>query len=270
MGNLNAGSVRGKIRDFILERQEIEGVTRWKNPLVAFADAADPMFSRLKEVVSPTHALPGDLLPGARTVVVYFIPFAREIALSNSRGSTASEAWAEAYVATNNLIRDTNAHLAMLLDDLGYTCSVLPPTHNFDTTRLISDWSHKHVAYVAGLGAFGLHRLLITSEGCCGRLGSLVTNAVIPATPRTTEVACLHEYNGTCGVCVKKCAWGALTADGFDRRRCYDVLLENAEVYKHLGLADVCGKCCCVTPCSFKNPVERITRESPSPEDDTA
>ncbi|MFO8088691.1 MAG: hypothetical protein R6U13_02550 [Desulfatiglandaceae bacterium] len=261
MQNVKAEFVREKINNFILKRQEAEGAVRWKKPLVAFADAADPMFSKLKEAVSPTHALPGDLLPGAGTVIVYFIPFVREIALSNSRGRIASEKWAEAYVATNKLIRDMNDHLALLLEGFGYMCAVLPPTHNFDTTRLISDWSHKHVAYVAGLGAFGRHKLLITSEGCCGRLGSLVTTAVIPATARTTEVACLHEYNGTCGVCMNKCPCGALTADGFDRQRCYRVLLENAEIYEHLGLADVCGKCCCVTPCSFKNPVERIRKK---------
>jgi epoxyqueuosine reductase QueG len=260
MRNVTSDFVWEKMNTFIMNRQEADGKARWKRPLVAFADAADPMFSKLKEAVSPTHALPGDLLPGAGTVIAYFIPFVHEIALSNSRGRMASEAWAEAYIKTNKLIRDINDHLALLLEDLGYTCAVLPPTHNFDTTRLISDWSHKHVAYVAGLGAFGRHRLLITSEGCCGRLGSLVTTALIPPTPRTTEVACLYEYNGTCGVCMTKCPRGALTPDGFDRQSCYRLLLENAEIYEQLGLADVCGKCCCVTPCSFKNPVEKIRK----------
>jgi epoxyqueuosine reductase QueG len=261
MQNVTAEFVLEKVENFILKRQEADGSARWKKPLVAFADAADLMFSKLKEAVSPSHALPEDLLPGARTVIVYFIPFVREIALSNTRGRMASEKWAEAYVATNKLIRDINAHMTLLLEGFGCRCAVLPPTHNFDTNRLISDWSHKHVAYVAGLGAFGRHRLLITSEGCCGRLGSLVTTAIIPATARTKDVACLYEYNGTCGVCLKKCPCEALTADSFNRQRCYDLLLENAEIYEHLGLADVCGKCCCVTPCSFKDPVERISKE---------
>ncbi|HDR14226.1 MAG TPA: epoxyqueuosine reductase [Desulfobacteraceae bacterium] len=261
MPNVTAEFLGKSIEEFILERQEAEGAMRWRKPLVAFSDAADPMFLKLKEAVSSTHALPGDLLPGARTVIVYFIPFVHEIALSNSRGKKASEKWAEAYVATNRLIRDLNGHLALLLDRSGFRSAVLPPTHNFDANRLISDWSHKHVAYVAGLGAFGRHRLLITSEGCCGRLGSLITTAGIPVTPRTAQTACLHEYNGTCGVCIDKCPPGALTADALDRHLCYRVLLENARIYEHLGLADVCGKCCCVTPCSFKNPVERIGKK---------
>ncbi len=258
MANATAEFVRERIAEFVLGRQRAGDVQRWRRPLVGFADAADPLFLELKEVASPTHAFPEDLCPGARTVVAYFIPFAPEIALSNSRGQTASEKWAEAYVATNSLVREINEHLALGLGRLGFRCAVLPPTHNFDTTRLVSDWSHKHVAYVAGLGAFGRHRLLITSEGCCGRLGSFITTAGIPPTQRKPDAACLNVYNGTCGVCMEKCLVGALRPDAFDRQACYNVLLENAKVYQSLGLADVCGKCCCVTPCSFKNPVARI------------
>jgi epoxyqueuosine reductase QueG len=261
MGSVNDAFLCDNISQFVMKRQETEKTPlRWKKPLVAFADAGDPMFDKLKQVVSKTHSLPGDLLPGARTVIVYFIPFVREIPLSNRRGSTASELWAEAYVATNSLVRDINEQLAFLLGNAGFECAVLPPTHNFDSQRVMSDWSHKHVAYVAGLGNFGRHRLLITAAGCCGRLGSMVTTAEIPASPRTEEPACLYQYNGTCGVCIDKCSPGALTADRFDRHRCYEVLLENAKIYESLGLADVCGKCCCVVPCSFKNPVAAITR----------
>lgn len=48
--------------------------TSWKEPLVAIADAGDRLFPRLKEIVRPTHALPEDLLPGARSVIAYFLP----------------------------------------------------------------------------------------------------------------------------------------------------------------------------------------------------
>jgi len=50
-----------------------------------------------------------------------------------------------------------------------------------------------------------------------------------------------------------------LTEDGYDRHKCYALLLENAEIYKAHGLADVCGKCSSVVPCSYLNPVEKIT-----------
>ncbi len=39
-------------------------------------------------------------------------------------------------------------------------------------------WSHKSAAAIAGLGSFGLHRMLITDAGCAGRCGSLLGPAV--------------------------------------------------------------------------------------------
>ena len=82
-------------------------------------------------------------------------------------------------------ITDINAHVTKQLISKGFKTTNLPPTHNFDTEQLMSDWSHKHVAYIAGLGRFGTHHLLITAKGCCGRFGSIVTNAKIPASPRS-------------------------------------------------------------------------------------
>jgi epoxyqueuosine reductase QueG len=58
----------------------------WKTPLVGFADAQDPLFGQLKKAVRPSHGLPGDLLPGARTVIAYFLPFDPAIPRSNHRG----------------------------------------------------------------------------------------------------------------------------------------------------------------------------------------
>jgi len=55
-----------------------------------------------------------------------------------------------------------------------------------------------------------------------------------------------------------KCVAGALYNDGFDRHACYALLLENAEMHKKEGLADVCGKCTVFVPCSFENPVKQL------------
>jgi epoxyqueuosine reductase QueG len=229
--------------------------TRWQAPLIGFAHAQDPLFARLEQLVSPTHSTPRELLDGAQTVIAYFLPFDRQIVRSNRHGDDASREWAIAYIETNQLIVDLNQHLAHILANSGYDAAVLPPTHNFDKTDLISDWSHKHVAYIAGLGNFGLHHMLITDKGCCGRLGSIVTNAQIEATPRPTTAYCLYKHNHTCQACVKKCVGEALTGNGFDRHKCYAICLRNANIHEDPGLADVCGKCVSVVPCSFKNPL---------------
>lgn len=246
-----------EIAGFVHEYQTRRNVrTVWSDPLTAFADAGDPLFRRLKEVIGPSHCLPGDLLPDARTVIVYFLPFDKEIVRGNRKGSHASREWARAYVETNQLIIELNDRLAAILAKNGFQTVRLPPTHNFDKQRLMSDWSHKHVAYIAGLGKFGVHHLLITDKGCCGRLGSVIIDASIEPTERVSHEYCLYRYNETCLKCVTKCPAGALSVSPFDRHGCYRVLLENAKIYEDLGLADVCGKCTCIVPCSFRNPVQ--------------
>ncbi len=239
--------------------------TSWKTPLIAVADAGDKLFPRLKEVVRPTHALPEELLPGAQSVIAYFLPFEESIPRSNRTGRLASEEWAVAYIETNALIAAINGRLAADLREQGHKTVLIPATHNFDEETLMSDWSHKHVAYIAGLGTFGLHHMLITAQGCAGRLGTLVTDAVIEPTPRPAGAACLHKHNGSCQACVRKCVAGALTETGvdFDRHACYAVCLENGQLHSALGLADVCGKCASIVPCSFTNPVARLESATP-------
>lgn len=124
----------------------------WGEPIVGFADADHPLFGALKRAVRPSHSLPGDLLPGARTVIAYFLPFDRKIARTNHRGRMSSEAWAVAYVETNRLIARISDGINTVLERSGSRGTRLPATHNFDKGMLMSDWSHKHIAYIAGIG----------------------------------------------------------------------------------------------------------------------
>ncbi len=249
--------ITNEIIKFVNGYQESEPAdTQWLEPLVGFADAEDPLFAELHSAVGPTHAMPEDLLEGARSIIAYFLPFDKSISLKNKGGYYAAKEWAIAYIATNQLIIDLNNHLSEILEKKGNRCTLLPPTHNFDKKKLISDWSHRHVAFIAGLGTFGLHKLLITDKGCCGRLGSIVTDAVCTPSIRPQTEYCLYKYDKSCTACVKNCVTGALKVDSFDRQTCYNILLVNDQMYKRYGQADVCGKCTCVVPCSFLNPVK--------------
>lgn len=229
--------------------------TNWKAPLVAYADADDPLFSELKEVVSPSHALPEDFLPEPRTVIAYFIPFQESVAESNIEGKKASREWAVAYVETNRLIHDLNSYIGEEVDKLGYRSTIIPATHNFDEERLISDWSHKHVAYVAGLGKFGLHNMLITEKGCAGRVGTIVTDLPAEPTAGSEGENCLYRADGSCTQCVQRCVNGSLEEQSYDRESCYSMCLSNEKLHSDLELADVCGKCAVGVPCSFTAPV---------------
>lgn len=226
----------------------------WRTPLMACADARDPLFEGLRQTAHPGHLLPSDLLAGARTVVAYFLPFSRHVIQSNRKGTFQSELWARAYLETNELICSINERLSSMLNDCGYRSSTVAPTHTFDATTLLSPWSHRHAAYIAGLGTFGLNRLLITQMGCCGRLGSLVTDAVLPADTRPVEEFCSFRRDGSCGVCVRRCPSTALSAERFDRHACYQTLLANERYRVHIGRADACGKCACGLPCSEARP----------------
>lgn len=236
--------------------------TSWRMPVVAFADAKDPMFLKLREIVDPAHFLPTDLLPNARTVISYFIPFTKETVQSNSKGANASEQWARAYAETNKLIMDLNTALSDMLSSRGLKVVATMPTYNFDKAKLVSCWSQKSIANIAGLGKFGLHHMIITEKGCCGRLGSVVTNAKIKPTQRNSGEYCLYKLNGSCGICIKRCALKALKADGHDKHTCYKECLRNAKKYAKLDLADVCGKCVSNAPCSFTNPSKKTERKA--------
>lgn len=227
----------------------------WREPLVSVADAHDPLFQTLKEVVDPCHALPHDLLPGARSVIVFFLPFRKEVGKENAdAGHFASRRWAQAYVDTNLVIGRICEHLKQAFARAGFSAAVTPATHNFDEKKLVSLWSHKHLGYIAGLGTFGHHHQLITRAGCAGRLGSIVTNAPLAADSRPPTEWCLFKRGEKCLACVAKCRYGALGKSRFDRHRCYAQLLANDARFDDLPLVDVCGKCACEVPCSHGIP----------------
>ena len=244
------------IKHFVCEFQKKSDIlTEWKIPIIGYANADDILFLKLKEVISESHCHPKELLGNANTVIVYFIPFKEQIVRSNQVSKVSSKEWAYAYVETNNLIAELNAFLEKNLKLKGFDARAMPATHNFNEKELSSDWSHKHVGYIAGLGDFGLHQMLITDKGCCGRLGSIITSATIEPTKRCQKKYCLYHYNQSCVTCVEKCIFNALKKETFDRQKCYEICLQNAQLYAELGLVDVCGKCVSVVPCSFKNPV---------------
>lgn len=225
----------------------------YREPLIGYAAAGDPGFDRLKEIVGPGHLLPQDILPGARTVIAFFLPFKEQLAQVNREHSYVAREWADAYVRTNRLISQICERIADALAEKGINTGWQQPTHNFDPVELVSFWSHKHVAYLCGLGTFGLHHMLITPAGCSGRLGSMVIDRELPPSPRPDMELCLYKRNGKCMRCVKSCPTGALTEYGLDKAKCYQRLLEVDAYYTDLGCCDVCGKCA-TGPCAVTAP----------------
>lgn len=187
-----------EIENFVAEYKKQEDiVTGWGNPLVKFAAADDSLFDQLKSVVSQTHAVPKDLLKSAGTVVSFFLPFTKSVTSTNIKKQLSSPEWAASYIETNELIMQICLHLASVFAEAGEEVVTIPATHNWIENKLISNWSHRHVAFIAGLGRFGLNNMLITDKGCCGRIGSLITSAMIEPDIRPNTESCLYKYDGS-------------------------------------------------------------------------
>jgi epoxyqueuosine reductase QueG len=234
------------------------GTTRYRKPLIGFLDADDGQFITLREQVNPAHLLPEDILPGARTVVSFFFPFTPGLVRANRQAKGDPDiGWLYVYAQTNAMISKTCKHLQDVLIPRGIRTGWVDPTHNFDTRTLFARWSHKSIGYMAGLGRFGLHQMVITSSGCAGRFGSVVLDChLAPSAPLLPDGAgaCPALEGGMCDACIKACPVGAISPEGVDKRKCFNHINEiDARYRDDVGdMVDACGKCA-VAACALKN-----------------
>lgn len=240
-------SLGSKIIDLIQRMVATAAIkTPLRAPLVGFASAHDPLLNELKTVVGSHHLHPTELLSEAQTIVAFFLPFDREVVKASRQWAYVEPVWSRAYVETNQLIEAIGAKLKQQLAGWGVKAVEQKPTDNFNRHDLTAAWSHKSMAYVAGLGRFGLHQMLITPAGVAGRCCSMVISAPIAPTPRPDAEYCLYLRGGTCLRCVQSCPVGALTVDGLDKQRCW----KHQQNKRDPDLERGCGKCA-IGPCAI-------------------
>ncbi len=230
----------------------------WRDLLLTTADA-DERFDSLPRIAAKNHMFPGELLIQCRTVVVFFIPFTEELINSNVDGKFASDSWVISLSLTNQLIQDIGVFIYDYFKQFGFKSEITPATYDFDPVSLTSRWSHKHLAYLTGLGRFGVNAQIITPEGSAGRLGSLVTEANMGNHPLVTEnELCLHKRGEKCLLCMEICPVSAVALEGIDRYRCDKRIVVNRKRFAGRPDADDtvegCAKCSCGMPCSSKIP----------------
>lgn len=242
-----------------------DGSRVYDDPLVGIARADDPYFAEFKkpEVIGPFYRTPGEWLPGARTVISYFLPFSEAVRKSNYPEGAPSVDWLHARFKGETVNNDMKRFLVRLIENEG--CRAVAPTLDqgfVQTKDFKSNWSERHAAFVAGLGTFGLSRGLITKRGMAGRFGSIVTDLDLAATER--DYAGPFDYCMTlsgkadCGVCAGRCPAHAISAKGKENPPCSDYLRVTdplKEIRTSFGYPySACGKCQTRVPCEHGLP----------------
>jgi len=192
----------------------------FRRPLVAFSSADDERYLELKSLIGRWHLTPQELLPDAKSVISYFVPFTKLVVSEPKTVKGASPLWGEAYLVINSYFNHINEAISTYLTDLGFSAKTIPATHTYDPKDLKSMWSHRSAAAIAGLGAFGANKLLITEKGSGGRFCTVITSAPLKTLQTPSQNRCLHFANGSCGLCMKICPVSALAPDSFAKFAC--------------------------------------------------
>ena len=249
-------TLKEKIANFICSSaenfvEELDMMQIWEQPIIGIASASDPLWEKLKEpdVVGPGHLTPEEWLPGAKSVICYFLPYTERICRSNYMKGLPSEEWLygryEGEIFNNSL-----RHLIIdVIKNAGGNAIAPVFDKRFKVDNCVSNWSERHAAFIAGIGTFSLNRSLITCLGAAGRLGSVIVDMELEPTPRPYQE--IDEYCTRCGACIERCPPRAITEKGKDNEPCSQFIDKTLELNKpRYG----CGKCQTAVPCEYRNP----------------
>lgn len=241
--------------------KDLVGMKIFDAPIFGFASVDDEYFKLLKEpgAIGEHFMLPTEWLPGAKTVISFFLPFGEEVRKGNRRDmSWPSPEWLHGRIEGQNFVRELLKHLKGQLTEKGYESLIPGMDERFwcdEKEKFTSNWSERHVAFVSGLGTFGLSKGLITKKGIAGRFGSIVTK--LELAPDVREYTDIYEYCTMCGKCAKNCPADAITLEnGKMHKPCSEFVDLTAEKFKpRYG----CGKCQVSVPCECGIPKKRNT-----------
>lgn len=243
-----------------LEPQDI-GKRLYDDPIIKIGSADDPLWEELKapQVVGKLFRAPKDWMPEAKTVISYFAPFSDFVVEGNRADSIdVGNGWLYARVEGQAFLTEMNHFLEQWFVSQGVKALSPYASEEFryvfeagscddiedKTLSFTSNWSERHVAYVCGMGTFGLSKGLITERGVAGRFGSVIVDAPLEVTPR--PYSDIYEYCTMCGACMR-CPGGAITLEhGKSHTMCSAYVNRMRVKYApRFG----CGKCQVKVPC---------------------
>jgi hypothetical protein len=258
----------------------------FEEPLVGIVCGNDPIFDRFKEVIGRHHFTPWEILrwqaenngvkppePEDISVISFVLPFSENTRRDNAAAvEWTSERWAQTRllgeIFSQTLVRE------IVTDLMGQGILAIAPdvTPMFNKKRYpkvgwASPWSHRHVAYAAGLGTFGMHDFLITEKGVAHRLGSFVVNLKLAPNrqrPEDIHAHCLHYQGTQCLKCAKRCPVAAITTEhAHDKETCYQKVADSLKYcneHYHIFIYG-CGLCATGVPCASEIP-KLISRDA--------
>ena len=250
----------------------------FEEPLVRFADSHDPLFEEFKTIIGPNHLTPLEALTmtynkpledngNLVSVVSWILPIAQKIRETN-REQTAipSRFWSYTKWYGEKFNDALRKHIVEMFTIRGYvtTAPVLQPYFKTQANEKgrFSNWSERHIAYVAGHGTFSLSDGFITEKGIAHRCGSVVVDLKLPSSARkaTTPYSnCLYYVNKSCKACIARCPGDAITEAGHNKIKCYDYLnfIQKQTMPAYQGDTLNCGLCQTRVRCEFKNPTSK-------------
>ncbi len=257
-----AGTALNVIHPDIALDGSVVGLRLFDQPIVGFGSTQDELFDEMKSPAANVVLQPEDWLENAATIISFFLPFTDEVKNGNSRDlSYPSLEWMHARIDGQKVLNALAAATVALLKEHGHDAVApgMEPEFLANYDIFSSNWSERHIAFVCGLGTFGLSKGLITKKGVAGRFVSVLTTLSLPPTPR--EYRDIYEYCNHCGVCVRNCPVRAITMDnGKAHPPCSDFL---DEVFAKHDPYYGCGKCQIRVPCANGVPGKMATEPAP-------
>jgi epoxyqueuosine reductase len=275
--------IEREIKSFVLNSPlnrmpEDENQLIFDEPLVKFADGNDDLFNQFKSIIAPTHLTPREALVAifhknpdyigkSISVISWILPIAVKTRKSNrEQKTTPSRLWANTRwygEKFNDALRDYVVNNLKVRGYMAVAPTKLPSLNKPSKDQIpYSNWSERHIAYVAGHGTFSLSDGFITEKGIAHRCGSVVIDLELPASVRTATSPysnCLYYINKSCKACVARCPGNAITENGHDKVKCLNYTHTFKQLREDWQMASFgCGLCQTKVPCESINPTKKL------------
>ena len=225
-------------------------------PIVGIADIGrwvDPPFHPWM----PEEFFPQAIYPEARSVIVIGLPIPLPVL------ETSPSIWyRELYNTVNTLLDQYTYRLAGFLTREGYP-SVPVPRDGYGSIEVLLEnpvafFSHRHAAFLAGLGNFGMNNMILTPEyGPRVRFGSVLSAAELPPDPLMEDPLCIR-----CMRCVHLCPSTALAEEDYPAGTTDKHACASWSAALHKRYISPCG--ICIKVCPIGDDRKQFSREDVS------